>query len=116
MLIRLFFILSTPLFLTACFDFGESSPSGKETIRDGAEIYASYCVNCHAGGTGGAPRVGEKFRLYWSHEIEEEGFDIIVQEAINGVNAMPPRGGCADCSDEEIRNAVIHMLQLSAGR
>jgi len=29
---------------------------------------------------------------------------------------MPPRGGCFDCSDEEVRNAVIYMLQLSGAK
>ena len=29
---------------------------------------------------------------------------------------MPPRGGCFDCSDDEIRNTVIYMLQLSGAK
>ena len=79
-------------------------------------LYRQFCVTCHGSGVAGAPKVGKENRLYWSHEVEEEGFETLVQEAINGVNAMPPRGNCFDCSDEEVRNAVIHMLQLSGAK
>jgi cytochrome c5 len=33
------------------------------------------------------------------------------QNAINGINAMPPRGTCADCSDDEIKAAIEHMTE-----
>ena len=109
------------LLLAACTD--NESPSSAPTAsadstatRSGALLYRQYCVTCHGSGAAGAPKVGKGHRLYWSHEIEEEGFDVIVQEAINGINAMPARGGCTDCSDQEVRNAVIYMLQLSGAK
>ncbi|MZR62807.1 cytochrome c5 family protein [Alcanivorax sp. DP30] len=109
------------LILTACSD-SESTNSAPTATADQAErrsgvlLYRQYCVNCHGSGAAGAPQVGKHNRLYWSHEVEEEGFETLVQEAIHGINAMPPRGNCYDCSDQEIRNAVIYMLQLSAAK
>jgi len=34
-----------------------------------------------------------------------------MQTALNGLNAMPARGGRADLSDEQIQAAVEFMLQ-----
>ncbi len=110
-------ILLSALWLAACSD--DSAPAAAADVsqaRDGAQLYRQYCVTCHGSGALGAPKVGKEHRLYWSHEIEEEGFDTIVHEAIAGINSMPPRGGCFDCSDEEVRNAVIYMLQLSGAK
>ena len=84
--------------------------------RQPAQIYNGYCANCHAGGGNGAPRVGPAYRMVWSDEMEEDGFDGLVSHAIHGHKAMPPRGTCYDCSDEEIRATVIHMLQLSGAK
>lgn len=111
-------ILLSALVLTACSD--DSAPGANTAtevvVRDGAQLYGQYCVTCHGSGALGAPGVGKEHRLYWSHEVEEEGFDTLVQEAINGINSMPPRGGCFDCSDEEIRSTVIYMLQKSGAK
>ena len=106
-------ILLSALWLAACSD--DSAPAAVADVsqaRDGAQLYRQYCVTCHGSGALGAPKVGKEHRLYWSHE----GFDTIVNEAIAGINSMPPRGGCFDCSDEEVRNAVIYMLQLSGAK
>jgi len=103
--------------LAACSD--DSAPdatTAKAAVRDGAQLYRQYCVTCHGSGALGAPGVGKEHRLYWSHEIEEDGFDTLVQEAINGFNSMPPRGGCFDCSDDEIRSTVIYMLHKSGAK
>ena len=32
--------------------------------------------------------------------------------AISGINAMPPKGTCADCSDDELREAIVKMSGL----
>ncbi len=36
--------------------------------------------------------------------------DTLLSNALNGFNAMPPRGTCADCSEEEIQAAINYML------
>ncbi|MEP5231585.1 MAG: c-type cytochrome [Alloalcanivorax sp.] len=111
-------ILLSALVLTACSD--DSAPGANTAtevvVRDGAQLYGQYCVTCHGSGALGAPQVGPENRLYWSHEVREEGLDTLVQEAINGFNSMPPRGGCFGCSDDEIRNTVIYMLQKSGAK
>jgi cytochrome c5 len=36
--------------------------------------------------------------------------ETMVKHAIQGYNAMPARGLCADCSDQEIADAVAYMV------
>jgi cytochrome c5 len=40
-----------------------------------------------------------------------KGQDALVNNALNGLNAMPPRGGRTDLSDEQIQAVVEFMLQ-----
>jgi len=74
---------------------------------DGEMIYASVCSACHASGAAGAPIPGSPAMALRA----EKGLDVLVQSAVNGLNAMPPRGGRPDLSDEQIRAVVDYMIQ-----
>ncbi|MGL4930710.1 MAG: c-type cytochrome [Plesiomonas sp.] len=37
--------------------------------------------------------------------------DTLQKHAISGINQMPPRGTCTDCSDDEIKAAIEYMTQ-----
>ncbi|MGE3318307.1 MAG: cytochrome c5 family protein [Candidatus Berkiella sp.] len=73
----------------------------------GADRYKSTCAVCHDTGVGGAP----KFRnaADWKARAAE-GMDTMLAIAIKGKGAMPPRGTCMQCSDEELKMAIQHML------
>jgi cytochrome c5 len=58
-------------------------------------------------GVAGAPKFG--VAAEWASRIAQ-GEDTLVTHSINGIRGMPPRGTCGTCSDEEIRNAVRHMV------
>ncbi|WP_261816263.1 c-type cytochrome [Vibrio gallicus] len=76
--------------------------------RDGASVYGTYCIACHGTGVGGAPKPGEA--TDWSARIAQ-GNDVLIEHAIKGFNAMPAKGACMDCSDDEIIAAVNHMIE-----
>lgn len=78
--------------------------------RSGEEVYQSVCAACHNTGVAGAPKVGDASA--WSPRIEK-GMETLINHAINGFNAMPAKGGCANCPDEEIQAAVEHMVEGS---
>ncbi|MGM0450371.1 MAG: c-type cytochrome [Pseudomonadota bacterium] len=78
--------------------------------RGGEDVYADACASCHDSGAAGAPKIGDSGA--WSDRISK-GDDTLYDHAINGFNAMPAKGGCSDCSDEEIENAVDHMIAES---
>ena len=75
--------------------------------RSGEEVYSAACQACHASGVAGAPVFGDTDA--WGSRVDK-GLETLVDHAINGFNAMPPKGGCSGCSDEEIQAAVEHMV------
>lgn len=74
--------------------------------RSGEEVYNTKCAACHATGAAGAPKYGTP---EWA-DRGTKGIDTLLSNAINGINAMPPRGLCADCSDDELKASIEHML------
>jgi cytochrome c5 len=75
-------------------------------VLDGALIYGRVCTTCHAGGLAGAPTLTQ---AAWAPRIAK-GKDTLYQHAIAGFNAMPPRGGEARLSDEQVKATVDWML------
>lgn len=79
-------------------------------LADGQQIYQSTCQACHATGAAGAPKLGDKEA--WAPRISQ-GMDTLVANALSGKNAMPPKGACGSCSDEDIKSAVQYMVSQS---
>jgi len=74
------------------------------------EVTATFdqnCAMCHNTGMAGAPRRDDT--AHWEARLADAGFDTLVTNAINGVNAMPPRGMCTTCSDENIAELVRYL-------
>ena len=72
----------------------------------GEALYKQACAVCHVAGVAGAPKFGDK--AGWAPRLAK-GVDVLVQSSINGLGAMPPRGG-SSASDAEIHAAVEYML------
>lgn len=99
-----------------CFDGEECdinitvlAPAVEGQARDGESLYKAICATCHDAGLVGAPKIGTG---EWAPRIAK-GKATLYNNAINGINAMPARGG-ADISDEEVQNAVDYILQKSS--
>ncbi len=67
---------------------------------------------CHATGVGGAPKFGDG--AAWA-PLVKQGMDTLYQNAIHGIGAMPPKGTCPTCSDDDIKNTVQYMVTQSTG-
>ncbi|WP_375139143.1 c-type cytochrome [Pseudomonas entomophila] len=81
------------------------------TARDPAEVVARHCQTCHGMGLLNAPKPGDT--VAWQALAERNGgLDGLLARAISGVNAMPARGTCGDCSDDDLRNAIKQMSGL----
>ena len=80
--------------------------------RSGEDVYNGACMACHSAGIAGAPKVGDQ--VAWAGRIGK-GMDALYDSGINGVagSGMIAKGGCADCSDDEIRLAVDFMVESS---
>ena len=75
--------------------------------RDGVTVYKMFCTACHAIGVSNAPKTGDA--ADWAPRIAQ-GKDVMIEHAINGFNLMPAKGSCMDCSDQEIIDAIDHMI------
>jgi len=84
----------------------EASPPA-EVVVDGGSVFAGLCKACHEAGVAGAPIAGSD---QMSARLEEKGLETLVSNAINGFNAMPPRGGNPALTDEQIKAAIEFML------
>lgn len=85
-----------------------AAPIKEDVVIDGPTVYGSLCNVCHDAGVSGAPIKGSELM---AARLEEKGLDMLVQNAINGLNVMPPRGGNPALTDEQIRVAVEFMVQ-----
>lgn len=79
---------------------------GTQAFADGKAVYDAKCSVCHAAGVAGAPKLGDK--AAWGPRMKA-GEGAMVQSAIKGKNAMPPRAG-QNVSDKDIKEAVEYML------
>lgn len=86
----------------------DSAPAAAAGPRSGEDVYQASCFACHGTGAAGAPKKGDAAQ--WTAR-GEKGMDAVYANAINGFNAMPPRGTCMACSDDEIKAAVDFMMK-----
>jgi cytochrome c5 len=86
-----------------------SAPKGSMT---GQQVFAQVCKTCHEPGLAGAPKIGDK--TAWQPRIAQ-GEQTLVQHAIQGfqgkTGVMPPKGGDANLTDEEVHRAVVYLAK-----
>lgn len=86
------------------------APATTQVAASGTNaLYTQACAVCHATGVANAPKLGDK--AAWAPRVQQ-GLPQLVQSAINGKGAMPPKGGSA-ASEAEIRAAVEYMVGAS---
>ncbi|HQV41576.1 MAG: cytochrome c5 family protein [Moraxellaceae bacterium] len=74
-----------------------------------AEIEAKYnksCAACHNTGAAGAPKKGDK--AAWAPRVKK-GDAALFASVKNGLNAMPAKGLCMDCSDADFKSLIQYM-------
>ena len=87
-----------------------STSAGSSGARSGEDIYKSSCFGCHGTGAAGAPKLGDA--AAWKAR-GGQGLDGLTKSAIAGIGAMPPRGTCSSCSDDDIKATVKYILDNS---
>lgn len=87
----------------------EAAPAAtKVSAPTGETIYDQTCKTCHATGLAGAPKFGDTEA--WKARAAK-GMPQLLMHAEKGFNAMPPKGTCIDCSNEDLQEAIIYMLK-----
>ncbi len=86
-----------------------ASAAGGGAAKSPAEMYQAACLACHTTGAAGAPKIGDAGA--WQDRLAK-GVDALVTSAINGIGAMPPRGG-SQLDDGQIKAVVDYILAES---
>jgi cytochrome c5 len=82
-------------------------------LQAGGEVYKAVCAACHATGAAGAPKVGDA--AAWAPRIGQ-GYETLVKHAVQGIRAMPAKGGNPDLDDVEVARAVVMMANQSGAK
>jgi cytochrome c5 len=76
------------------------------------ELYPKTCGVCHAAAVAGAPKSHDE--ASWKPRFDAKGMDGLLQSVHNGLNAMPPKGMCMDCTDGEYKALIEFMMKPAA--
>jgi len=88
-------------------DCGQAAVASASGPMSGQQVYDKFCFACHTTGVGGAPKLDDK--VAWT-ERQGKGMDALWDSLINGIAAMPAKGTCMGCSDDELREVLDYML------
>ena len=95
-------------------DAKEGASEAVSEVADGGatgqKIYKQSCQACHANGVANAPKPGDK--AAWAPRIAT-GMDAMLATAKKGKGAMPPKGTCMGCSDDDLKAAIEYMVSQS---
>jgi cytochrome c5 len=98
---------------TAAAPAAAAAPGGKPDPAKGKLVYDTTCAACHATGVAGAPKHGDK--AAWGPRLSQ-GFATLYDHALNGIRAMPAKGGNASLSDADLANAVAYLFTEAGGK
>ncbi|MFT7220189.1 MAG: cytochrome c5 [Candidatus Azotimanducaceae bacterium] len=91
----------------ACAD---ATAAPMEVAASGSSVESNFsksCATCHYSGVAGAPKFGDA--AAWESRIAK-GMDTLYSSTINGLQAMPAKGMCFSCSDDDLRDLVDYMV------
>ena len=78
----------------------------------GREIYQEFCASCHAA----EPRIKLGAPRYQNQDdwkpYSQLDLNSLLKMADAGMGQMPPRGGCFECTDENLKAAIVYMLPV----
>ena len=73
---------------------------------DVESTYQMSCFACHGTGAAGAPILGDADA--WTERMAK-GMDAVMVNVMNGINAMPAKGLCMTCSEDDLLSLVNYM-------
>jgi cytochrome c5 len=84
-----------------------------KVLQSGAAVYTAVCAACHATGLAGAPKIGDQGA--WGPRIGQ-GYDTLLKHAVEGIRAMPAKGGNPDLDDVEVARALVYMANQGGAK
>jgi len=84
-----------------------ATATAEDATAAGEKTYKAACFVCHDAGVANAPKLGDK--AAWTPRIAL-GIEALYTTSLKGKGAMPPKGGRADLSDDEVKASVDYMV------
>lgn len=85
-----------------------AAPKAAGGAKSASETYKKSCMACHAAGVAGAPKVGDQ--AAWDARMAK-GIDTLLGSVNKGMGAMPPKGGDASLTDDDIKATIKFMAE-----
>ena len=94
---------------TAATTTAAAAPAGGGAVdlAAGEKVYQSACFACHMTGVAEAPKIDGP--TDWEPRLAQ-GMAGLLQAVTAGKGAMPPKGGFAHLTEDDLRNAIEFML------
>ncbi len=93
--------------------FAFRDANAPKVLQGGEAVYKATCAACHASGAAGAPKTGDA--QAWAARIAQ-GYDTVLKHAVEGLRAMPAKGGNGDLDTVEVARAVVFMANQSGAK
>jgi cytochrome c5 len=84
-----------------------------KVLQPAEAVFTAICSACHTSGAAGAPKLGDAGA--WAPRIAQ-GYDTLLKHAIEGIRAMPAKGGNPDLDDVEVARAVVYMANKGGAK
>lgn len=78
------------------------------TEDSGQTTYEQFCIICHQDGVASAPKFHNEDD--WKPRLAGRTLDDLLQSATKGLNLMPEKGTCSECSEDDLKAAIQYML------
>jgi cytochrome c5 len=87
----------------------------EQRIERGRAVYQAVCAACHAPANVmvSAPKAGDT--VEWSKRASRGGggIEMLTENALKGFEAMPPKGGRAELTRAQLRDAIEFMQRAA---
>ena len=87
-------------------------------LKNGRKVFNKACITCHLYGSGGSIMLNDS--LSWSRVLSKKNKIEIYSNVYNGYmgekGPMPYKGGCLDCSDQDLMDAIEYILSINGLR
>lgn len=85
-------------------------------IDNGKKVFNQSCITCHLYGTGGATmlRDADSWELLLNKKTMKEIYLNVLNGYIGDKGPMPKKGGCIQCSEEDLLDAIEYILYLNS--
>ena len=84
-------------------------------ITNGKKIFNKSCITCHLYGTGGATLLTntKEWEFLLKKKEKKEIYFNVLNGFIGKSGPMPVKGGCQNCSDKDLLDAIEYILSIN---